>query len=142
MTSEPGAAARLPSNYRLVYEVVRSQERGVHASAADIFSRARAMKGSLGYSTIYRALSRLCGLGLVLEVHVPGLGAALYEPARPSHAHFVCGGCGRIEDVDCAVPSRDIREIVGSRGGRVDEVVLTVNGRCSACLAAPALGGS
>ena len=106
----------------------------MHASAADIFSRAKAVKASLGYSTIYRALDRLCSLGLVLELHVPGVGATLYEPARSSHAHFVCSGCGCIEDVDCPIPSQDIHSAVGARGGAVDGIVLTVNGRCATCV--------
>ena len=132
--TEIASTARLPPNYRIVYDVVRAQAPGAHASAADIFLRAKTIKASLGFSTIYRALGRLCGLGLVLELHVPGHGAVLYEPARGSHAHFVCAGCGRIEDVECAVPDRAIRAAVGTRGGVVDGIVLTVNGRCAACI--------
>ncbi len=63
---------RLPANYQLVYDVVRAQAPGVHAPAGDIFSRAKALKATLGYSTVYRALDRLCR-------HGPGARAA---PAR------------------------------------------------------------
>ncbi len=101
----PPTPKRLPANYQLVYDVVRAQEPGLHAPAGDIFTRAKALKASLGYSTVYRALDRLCQMGLVLELHLPGMNAALYEQARSGHAHFVCRSCGRIEDVDCDVPA-------------------------------------
>ena len=124
---------RLPANYQLVYDVVRAQAPGVHAPAGDIFARAKALKASLGYSTVYRALDRLCGMGLVLELHLPGMSAALYEQARAGHAHFVCRACGRIEDVDCDVPADAIHSFVNGRAGEVEEIILTVHGRCMAC---------
>ena len=124
---------RLPANYQLVYDVVRAQEAGVHAAAGDIYSRARALKSTLGYSTVYRALDRLCRMGLVLELHLPGMGAALYEQARSGHGHFVCRTCGRIEDVDCDVPADAIHSFVKGRDGEVEEIILTVHGRCTSC---------
>ena len=129
----PEPSKRLPANYQLVYDVVRTQERGLHAPAGDIFTRAKALKASLGYSTVYRALDRLCRMGLVLELHLPGMNAALYEQARPGHAHFVCRACGRIEDVDCDVPSEAIHSFVRARDGEVEEIILTVHGRCTSC---------
>ncbi len=127
---------RLPTNYQLVYDVVRGLEPGLHAPAADIYTRAKALKASLGYSTVYRALDRLCQMGLVLELHLPGMNAALYEQARSGHAHFVCRACGRIEDVDCDVPAEAIHSFVRSRDGDVEEIILTVHGRCTACRSA------
>ncbi len=137
MPSTAAQAKRLPANYQLVYDVVRDQAPGLHAPAGDIFARAKALKSSLGYSTVYRALDRLCRMGLVLELHLPGMNAALYEPARSGHAHFVCRSCGRIEDVDCDMPSEAIRSVVGGRDGEVEEIILTVHGRCAACRLAP-----
>ena len=134
----PDHPKRLPANYQLVYGVVRAQEPGVHAPAGDFFMRAKALKPSLGYSTVYRALARLCAMGLVLELHLPGMNGALYEEARPGHAHFVCRACGRIEDVDCDLPSEAIHSSVRAREGEVEEIILTVHGRCAACRIAPA----
>lgn len=132
----PDPSKRLPANYQLVYDVVRAQEPGLHAPAGDIFTRAKALKASLGYSTVYRALDRLCQMGLVLELHLPGMNAALYEQARSGHAHFVCRACGRIEDVDCDVPSDAIHSFVRGRDGEVEEIILTVHGRCTSCRSA------
>ena len=128
---------RLPNNYQLVYDVVRAMEPGLHAPASDIFTRAKARKSTLGYSTVYRALDRLCRMGLVLELHLPGMNAALYEQARAGHAHFVCRSCGRIEDVDCDVPADAIHSFVKGRDGDVEEIILTVHGRCTDCRSGP-----
>ena len=124
---------RLPANYQLVYEVVRTQAPGLHAAAGDIFTRAKRLKPTLGYSTVYRALDRLCRMGLVLELHVPGMNGALYEQARAGHAHFVCRSCGGIEDVDCEMPTAAIHSAVQGRDGEVEEIILTVHGRCVTC---------
>ena len=132
----PDHTRRLPANYQLVYDVVRDMEPGLHAPASDIFTRAKARKPTLGYSTVYRALDRLCQMRLVLELHLPGMNAALYEQARAGHAHFVCRACGRIEDVDCDVPSDAIHSFVKGRDGDVEEIILTVHGRCTDCRSA------
>ena len=138
----PEPPKRLPANYQLVYDVVRAQEPGLHAPAGDIFTRARALNASRGYSPAYPALDRLCRMGLVLELHLPGMNAALYEQARSGHAHFVCRACGRIEDVDCDVPSDAIHSFVRGRDGEVEEIILTVHGRCTACRSTAAEPGS
>ena len=83
-----GSRARLPANDRLVHEVVRALEMGVRASVADIFTRAKHLKHKLGYSTIYRALDRLCDRGLVLELHVPEQGAALFRASARDPCAF------------------------------------------------------
>ena len=126
---------RLPANYRLVYDVVCALEPGQHAPVGDIFARARTRKPTLGHATVYRALDRLCRMGLVLELHVPGATAALYEQARAGHAHFFCRLCGKVEDIDCEMPASEIRAIVDAQNGKVDEIILTVQGRCSTCRA-------
>lgn len=124
---------RLPANYQLVYDVVRTQKPGFHAAAGEVFARARKLKAGLGYSTVYRALGRLRDLGLILEVHVPGMNAALYEIARPGHAHFVCRVCGALDDIDCEAPAGAIRALVTAHGSEVDDITLTVHGRCARC---------
>jgi Fe2+ or Zn2+ uptake regulation protein len=133
MMKTPENSKRLPHNYQLVYDVVRSQPPGAHAAAGDIFARAKAVKATLGYSTVYRALNRLCELGFVHEVHVPGMNGALYEEAKSSHAHFVCRACGRIDDVDCDAPLGAIRSLIEDRAGAVDGITLTVHGLCADC---------
>ena len=126
---------KLPKNYQLVYEVVCAQPLGVHAAAGEIYGEARRRQASIGYSTVYRALDRLCGAGLIHEVRVPGTASALYEPARTGHAHFRCTGCGKVEDIAYDIPPADIAGLNRSHDIAIDDVSLTFNGRCPACRA-------
>ena len=131
---EPGRGSKkLPKNYRLVYDVVCAQPEGVHAAASEIHASARRRQPGLGYSTVYRALDRLRDLGLVFELRVPGASSALYEPMRASHAHFLCEGCGRIDDIDYALPAAEIAGVAKAHTVEVTHVALTFNGLCHAC---------
>jgi Fe2+ or Zn2+ uptake regulation protein len=126
---------KLPRNYQLVYEVVCAQPPGVHADAGDIYGAAKRRQPGLGYSTVYRALDRLCQTGLVHEVRVPGTASALYEPARASHAHFRCKRCGGVEDIDYDIPPGDLTRLTTSHAIAIEDVSLTFNGVCQRCRA-------
>ncbi len=124
---------RLPRNYRIVHDVVAAQAPGRHAAAHDIYLEAKRRQPTIGYSTVYRALDRLCLEGLVQEVRVPGAASALYEPSRHGHAHFLCTGCGRVEDVDYALPPADLAALDRVHGIAIAAVSLTFNGLCPRC---------
>lgn len=124
---------RLPDNYRLVYDVVCEQVEGMHTTAAEIYAEARRRRSGIGHSTVYRALDRLRDLGLILEVRVPGGASALYEPNRPGHAHFMCGRCGRVEDIEFALAPAQFDEVAATRGVEVTGVSLTLQGVCAEC---------
>jgi Fe2+ or Zn2+ uptake regulation protein len=124
---------RLPSNYNVILEVVRSQGTGQHATTSDIFAEAKRRKPRIGYSTVYRALNRLRDLGLVLEVRIPGAASALYEPMGTSHAHFLCKGCGRVDDIDY-IPSKAVfAELSLGRDMEISDLSVTAHGLCAAC---------
>jgi Fe2+ or Zn2+ uptake regulation protein len=127
------SALRLPPNYRTILDIVREQGRGHHATTGDIFSEAKRRKPGIGYSTVYRALDRLRQLGLVSEVRIPGAASVLYEPAGTSHVHFVCDGCGRVDDIDHPPSPSEITRIVEGRGMQVTGVLLTLHGLCADC---------
>lgn len=137
MNSVSAQPDRLPPNHQLVYEVVRAQPPGVHATVGDIFAIARERHRRIGYSTVYRALNRLCDLGLVAEVQTPGRGPALYEPARPRHAHFHCDSCGSVHDVDYTLPAAMLDEIARRCGGAISGASLALHGICARCAASP-----
>jgi Fur family ferric uptake transcriptional regulator len=129
----PGRTRKLPRNYQVVFDVVCAQAPGQHAAAGDIYAAARRLQPSIGHSTVYRALDRLRDHGLVHEVRVPGTASALYERARHGHAHFLCTGCGRVEDIDYHIPESDIASLNSSRAIAIADVSLTFNGLCEAC---------
>ena len=127
--SEP----RLPKNYRLVYDVLCGLAPGTHATTQDVFAVVARRRTGISYSTVDRALGRLCKLGLVAEVRVPGGASAVYEPARAGHAHFMCTCCGQMEDVDYAPALADLGAVAEARGIKVSEILLTLRGTCARC---------
>jgi Fur family transcriptional regulator, stress-responsive regulator len=124
---------KLPKNYQLVYDVLCAQPEGHHASASEIYGAARRRQPGLGYSTVYRALDRLHGLGLVLEVRLPGSASALYEPARAGHAHFHCVQCGRVDDIEFSLPTAELAALSARHQIEIGTVVTTLSGLCEGC---------
>ena len=131
----PDQPRRLPSNYRLVHDVLRDLTPGRHLAAEEIFEHIRARKPGFGHSTVYRALDRLCALKLVKPLHVPGGGAVLYEAAGVDHSHFVCRSCGRVSDLALDLPIATIGTELARLGCEAEEIAVTVHGRCGACRA-------
>jgi Fe2+ or Zn2+ uptake regulation protein len=126
----------LPKNYQLLYAIVEESGVGRHLTSSQIFAKALKRRPGIGVSTVYRGLERLRDLGLVAELHVPGVDGAAYEPAGPRHAHFRCSECGEIEDVSYAIPSRTIKTLALEHGFEIESERVTFEGRCADCAAA------
>lgn len=128
----------LPRNYRLIFDILRRDTTGQPLPAGAIFARARNVKPGIGHATVYRALDRLCDLGLVARVHVPGLNAASYEAQRSVEALFRCTRCETTLDISCTLPFDAFKALVHADEGEVDSVAMTLHGTCAACRAAAA----
>ncbi|MBV8490403.1 MAG: transcriptional repressor [Candidatus Eremiobacteraeota bacterium] len=125
--------ARLPKNYRLVYDLIREAGTGVHLTTNDLFAMAKARQPAIGFTTVYRGIQRLVQLGLLDAIAVPGSDAVVYEPASSPHAHFRCDRCGSVLDVDYALAPSLIAELSERTGARIDAATLTLHGTCSTC---------
>lgn len=123
----------LATNYRLVHDIVLEQGRGVHLTMNEIYDIARRRKRGIGFTTVYRALSRLRDLGMVSEIALPGAGSAYYETMGDAHAHFLCDACGRIEDLDYVTPKRRVTDVARRYGLEVREALVSFHGRCRSC---------
>jgi Fur family transcriptional regulator, ferric uptake regulator len=123
----------LPRNYRLIRQIVEESGIGRHLTPSEIYAKALKRRPGIGVSTVYRGLVRLRDLGLVSELHVPGLDAATYEPSGPHHAHFRCSACGAIEDVAYAIPARTIKALALDHGFEIESERVTFEGRCESC---------
>lgn len=127
----------LPQNYRLIYEIVEKSGLGCHLAPSEIYAKALKRRPGIGFSTVYRALERLRDLGLVSELHVPGMDGATYEPSGPRHAHFRCNNCGEIADVPYSIPTRTIKTLASQHGFEIESERVTFEGYCAACSANP-----
>ena len=130
------SSPKIPANYRLVLDVVQAFGAGRHASATDVYARARERRPGIGFTTVHRGLARLHQLGLILKLDIPGEGAAIYEPAASPHAHFRCTTCGTVEDVDYACDPAALATLETSRGLRIRTESITFTGLCLRCRAA------
>jgi Fe2+ or Zn2+ uptake regulation protein len=136
MTSGSGGQAELTKNHRLVYDILTEHGVGTHLSMARLFELARARRPGIGFTTVYRALTRLRDLQLVSEIALPGAESAVYEPAAAPHSHFRCSVCGRVDDVAYTMPQAVASHLAGQNGFELDRVEVSLHGRCPACRAA------
>ena len=127
------AEPRLPKNYALVRDMVLEHGAGRHLTATDVHAFAKQRQPRIGYSTVYRALNRLAGLGLVSEVLVPGADVTYYESVAGPHAHFRCASCGRIDDLDYRLPKAAVTRIAHEHGFEIGDVLVNFTGRCASC---------
>jgi len=127
---------RLPTNYRLILDVVNANGTGRHASAQEVFLRARELRPGIGFTTVHRGLARLHELGHVLKLDITGEGSAMYEPATEAHAHFRCTACGTVADVDYASDAATRAGLEARHGVAIRSESITFTGLCRTCASA------
>ena len=69
-----------------------------HPTADQIFTRVQDMMPDMSHATVYNTLRELVEMGILSELDL-GLGERHYDVTAMNHAHLICLGCGRIEDV-------------------------------------------
>jgi Fur family transcriptional regulator, ferric uptake regulator len=124
---------QLPANYRVILDVVNEYGAGRHATAQDVFMRARELRPGIGFTTVHRALARLHELGYVLKLDISGEGSAMYEPAAEAHAHFRCTACGSVADVEYASDAATRAGIEARHGLAIRSESITFTGLCRTC---------
>jgi Fe2+ or Zn2+ uptake regulation protein len=125
---------QLPANYRVILDVVNEFGAGRHATAQEVFLRARELRPRMGFTTVHRGLARLHELGYVLKLDITGEGSAMYEPATEPHAHFRCIGCGAVADVDYASDEPTRAQLESRHGIAIRSESITFTGLCGSCV--------
>ena len=104
-----------------------------HLTAEQVFTRVRDTMPDLSPATVYNTLHELVEMGALRELDV-GPGGRLYEVTKGPHAHLVCLGCGRVEDIrhkcEAQIPSPQ-----QAHGFRVVDCNVVFRGYCPACAA-------
>ncbi len=127
----------LPPNYRVVLDVVNEYGAGRHASAQDVFVRARELRPGIGFTTVHRGLARLHELGHILKLDISGEGSAMYEPATSAHAHFRCTACGAVTDLDFASDAATRATLEARHNVAIRSESITFTGQCRDCATPP-----
>lgn len=116
-----------------VLAAVRSSR--VHPSAEDILRDVRATSPGIGVATVYRSLDLLVRSGHIAELRLGDESVTRYDGNVRRHDHVICSRCGRVFDVEVALP----RSVVTAAGGQadvdIDDYDLQFRGRCNDCRA-------
>jgi len=103
-----------------------------HPTADDVVRRLRDRGASVARASVFNVLDDFAASGLV-TVASAGPGAARYELADEGHDHFVCRGCGAIQDVPRTFAADDLS--LDTDVGRIETTHIVYRGLCSSCLA-------
>ncbi len=102
-----------------------------HPSAEEIYRRLKPDIPDLSLGTVYRNLSLFRKEGKAMSVATVA-GQERFDGWTRPHAHFICEKCGRVDDVDAALPEK---RIAGEMPGEVRSWALTFYGICRCCAA-------
>lgn len=133
MAASRAPVRRTTRQLAVVLEAVRSS--GVeHPSAERVFARVRRVLPRISLGTVYRNLQRLALEGRIGVTNLADR-VARFDPTPAPHDHFVCGTCGRVEDLPGVRPVAGLR-LARRAGHQVSSHALVLYGRCRGCRAA------
>ncbi|MBO5891806.1 MAG: transcriptional repressor [Oscillospiraceae bacterium] len=106
----------------------------VHPSADWVFSQLKPQIPDLSIGTVYRNLALFKEQGDIISLGTVQ-GVERFDGNTEPHVHFICTGCGRVDDLpEMEVPKAFCSEAASQTGGQVECCQLTFTGRCSQCL--------
>jgi Fe2+ or Zn2+ uptake regulation protein len=120
---------RLTPQRRAIIQAILESDS--HATAERIFARVRDAMPDMSPATVYNTLHELAEVGALLELDL-GLNERRYDVVTADHAHLVCLGCKRVEDVplDCAALALSPQE---ARGFQIVNCNVIYRGYCPDC---------
>ncbi len=105
-------------------------EHASHPTAPEIFEAVNRVDPRCSRATTYNALRDLAHSGLVREVAVEGR-AARFDGNGARHHHFICDGCGGVEDLQWYEVPKPPPSALGKRVLRESELIF--RGLCGKC---------
>jgi Fur family ferric uptake transcriptional regulator len=127
---------RLTAPRRAILEAISASDRPLTVEEI----HARVASQPVNRVTVYRTIHLLVAAGLLRAVDTTrgGLRYELGEQFSGHHAHLICQGCGRVEELaGCPIPDDDLarfsRGVSHARQFRVVDHELRLLGLCRAC---------
>lgn len=102
-----------------------------HPTVDDILTEINRELPIASKASVYSALTVLREVGLVREVLLDE-GVTRYDAKVEAHHHFVCDGCGQIEDLDWQIFGH-LQMTQLPPGYQVNAYEITVRGHCDRC---------
>jgi len=104
-----------------------------HPGAEEVFESVRKEIPNISLATVYRNLSLFKEQGLVASLGTVK-GVERFDGNTAPHVHFICSGCGRIQDLpQIAVPEELNKAVARDSGGKVESCQLSFTGLCEHC---------
>lgn len=86
---------------------------------------------SISLATIYKNMNAMIERIFVQEVKIPNE-KSVYELCKENHAHFVCDGCKKIEDIYLDTKNL-LEEVKVSTNYIINNSTMVFNGLCKEC---------
>ena len=113
-----------------VLRVIRDSDE--HLTANEVFEGARRLLPGISFATVYNSLRFLKNEGLIGEIRF-GMDATRYDRKLTRHDHAVCTDCGKLVDIELAIPAKLVREAAELSQFQANSVELTLRGLCPDC---------
>ena len=127
------AGLRVTEPRRAVLEALHERP---HASADELFGQVAVALPQTSLQSVYNALGDFVDAGLVRRIEPAGRPGLFELRVDDNHHHLVCSGCGRVEDIDCAVGPAPCLTPSDSHGFTIAAAEVTFWGTCPECAAA------
>ena len=122
---------RMTSQRRLLLDIIRSSSD--HLDADELFRQAKEKDPRISLSTVYRNLSLLKEVGLIVERHL-GEEHHHYEiNIAPHHHHLVCIECGDVFEFESPLADKIKENIADISQFEITEIEINMQGYCASC---------
>ena len=115
--------------------VLTAVEHLPHAVADDVAAAVRSELPDISLQSVYVVLADLTEIGLLRKIEPPHSPARYETRVDDNHHHAICTGCGRIEDVDCAVGHAPCLTPENTHGMTIQIADVLYRGLCADCAA-------
>ena len=119
---------------RLIAErLIALANSGADFTIDDLWQAMRVDEPKLGRATVYRAVEKLVGMGLLDRIEFAD-GTHHYRVCGDRHHHHLtCTSCHRVEEVDICLPEDQLTAIGNQTDFAIEGHSLTLFGRCKNC---------
>ena len=121
--------------------VLDAVDHSPHAGADEVAAIVRTTLPDISLQSVYVVLTDLTDTGMLRRIEPPHSPARYETRVDDNHHHAMCTGCGRIEDVDCAVGHAPCLTPSDTHGMTIQIADVLYQGLCADCAAKPAAAG-
>jgi Fur family peroxide stress response transcriptional regulator len=113
-----------------VLQVIRESDQ--HLTANEVFEDSRRLLPGISFATVYNSLRYLKNAALIAEVRF-GTDATRYDRKLTRHDHALCTECGKLVDLELAIPRALLDKAADLSKFEAQSVELILRGLCPDC---------